>query len=112
MIFLRQTLSIVGTTTDLLSKFKQLIAHVCEVTYDKDITLVYRLGRKSDDNSRIRPFFVKCSNPSIKTNLIRNAFEFKDSNYSISIGRTKEECNPFKTLLKEKNELEQNEMSE
>ena len=42
------------TTTDLLSKFKQLIADVREVTYDKkDITSVYRLGRKSDDNSTV-----------------------------------------------------------
>ena len=44
------------TTTDLLSKFNQLIAEVCEVTCDKkDITSVYCLGRKSDDNLRIRP---------------------------------------------------------
>ena len=36
-------------TTDLLSKFKQLIADACEVTYDKkDITSVYRLGKKLD----------------------------------------------------------------
>ena len=91
------------TTTDLLSKFKQLIADVCEVTYDKkDTTSVYRLGRKSDDNSRIRSVLVKFSNPSIKTNLIRNAFKLKVSNYSISIDRTKEKRNAFKTLLKDK----------
>ena len=50
----------------------------------------------------IRPVLVKFSKPSIKTNLIRNAFKLKDSNYSVSIDRTKEECNTTKMLLKEK----------
>ena len=58
--------------------FKQLIADVCEVTYDKkDITSVYCLVKKSDDNSRIRPVLVKFSNPSRKTNLIGNVFKLK-----------------------------------
>ena len=69
---------------------------------------MYRLGKKSDDNSRIRPVLVKFSNPSIKTNLVRNAFKLKDSIYSISIDKTKEGPNAFKMLLKEKKELEQN----
>ena len=56
--------------------------------------------------------FLLFSNPSIKTNLIRDAFKLKDSNYSISIDRTKEEHNTFKTLLKEKKELEQKDMPE
>ena len=89
-----------NTTTDLFSKFNQLIADVCEVSYNKkDIISVYFLGRKSDDNSKILPILVKFSNPSIKTNLIRNAFKLKDSSYTISIDRTKKERKAFKTLL-------------
>ena len=46
-----------------LSKFKQLIADVCEVSDDKKcITPVYLLGKKSDGNSRIRPVLIKFSN--------------------------------------------------
>ena len=68
------------TTINLLSKFKQLIVDVCEVTNSKkDVTWEYRLRRKSNDNSRIRPVLVKFPNPSIKTNLIRNAFKLKDT---------------------------------
>ena len=94
------------TAIDLLSKFKQLIADVCEVTYDKnDIISVFRLGKKSDDNSRIRRVIVKFSSLSLKTNLIRNVFKLQDSIYSISVGRTKEECNAFKKSLKEKKSL-------
>ena len=67
-----------------------MIGHACKVTYDKkDKTLVYRLGKKSDDNSRIRPTLAKFANPPVKTNLIRNTFKLKDSMYSISNDRTK-----------------------
>ena len=98
-------LAIVSPRPVFLSKFKQLIADMCEVTYDKkDITSMYRLGKKSDDNSRIQPVLIKLSNPSVKMNLI---FKLKDSIYSISIDRTKEEHNAFEGLLKKKKELEQ-----
>ena len=100
-----------NTTTNLLSKFDQLTADVCEMTYHKkDITSVYCLGKKSDDNSRIRPILVKFSNRSIKANLIRNAFNLKDSIFSISIDRPKEKRNAFKKLLKENKEHEQKDM--
>ena len=78
--------------------------------HKKDINSVYRLGKKSDDNSRIRPILVKFSNRSIKANLIRNAFNLKDSIFSISIDRPKEKRNAIKKLLKEKKEHEQKDM--
>ena len=70
-------------TTDFLPNFKQLIADVREVNYNKkDITLVYCLKGKLDDNSRFGSVLVKISNPLIQTNLIRNTFKFrKNSNY-------------------------------
>ena len=36
---------------------------------------------------------------------MKNAFILKDSNYPISMGRTKEDRNVFKALLKEKKDL-------
>ena len=42
---------------------------------------------------------------------MRNAFNLKDSNYPITMRRTKKEHNAFKTLLKEKKKLEQKDMS-
>ena len=84
---------------------------MCEVTYNKkDTASVFCLEKKSDNNSKMQLVLFKFSNPSIKTNIIRNAFKLKDNIYSISINRTREERNAFKKLLKEKERLNKKDM--
>ena len=55
---------------------------------------------------------MEFENSSMKANVVRNAFKLKDSIYLISSYRTKEKSIELKTLLKEKKELEEKDISE
>ena len=79
--------------TDLLPKIKTLITDECNVTIEtKDIVLIYHLGSKSGTDPKNRPILVKFVNTSLKLKLIENAFHLKNTDYSISIGRTIEDA--------------------
>ena len=96
----------------MLNDFREKVANLCNVNFnDTEVTEIYRLGKKSEDASKIRPILIKFSNSLIKSKLLKNAYKLKGSAYAISIDRSPEERTKYKSLINEKKELESKETS-
>ena len=97
---------------NMIKNFRDKVANSCNFNFnDVDITAIYRLGKKLDDASKIRPLLIKFNNTSMKSKLMRNAYKLKYSSYAISVDRSPEERVMYKSLLNKKRDLENKETS-
>ena len=92
---------------DDIKHFIDVVSQTCNISFNNnDIVKSARLGKKREEENKVRPLLIKLKSLQIKNDILKKAFNFKNTGFAVSIDKTPEERQKYKKVLAEKEVLE------